>query len=187
MSEFVKGLNKDANDVQYRGNAFLRLMGYLRPHIRTVLICFVLVAALTALELYRPLLIGEAIDRYILTIGAGDNPLTPDERFSGILRTAGIYMLVLLAVGAVQYAQVCSQYQDMMDHVVATQNRNVELNQKYEEGYNLADIEQQALALGMIPASEATVIHVGKVEVPQREPEMTFWEEFRWLVEGLFA
>lgn len=98
-----------------------------------------------------------------------------------------VAMLVLLAVGAVQYAQVCSQYQDMRDYVVATQNRNVELNQKYEEGYNLADIEQQALALGMIPASEATVIRVGKVEVPQREPEMTFWEEMRWLMEGLFA
>ena len=98
-----------------------------------------------------------------------------------------VAMLVLLVVGAVQYAQVCSRYQDMMDYVVATQNRNVELNQEYEEGYDLADIEQKALALGMIPASEATVIHVGKVEVPQREPEMTFWEEMRWLMEGLFA
>ena len=98
-----------------------------------------------------------------------------------------VAMLALLIVGVVQYAQVCSRYQDVIDYVVAAQNRNVELNQKYEEGYNLADIEQQALALGMIPASEATVIHVGKVEVPQREPEMTFWEEMRWLMEGLFA
>ena len=119
MSEFVKGLNKDANDVQYRGNAFLRLMGYLRPHIRTVLICFVLVAALTALELYRPLLIGEAIDRYILTIGAGDNPLTPDERFSGILRTAGIYMLVLLAVFACNRTQYL-MIQEMGQKIVHT-------------------------------------------------------------------
>lgn len=98
-----------------------------------------------------------------------------------------VAMLVLLAVGAVQYANVCSRYQDMMDYVVAVQNRNVELNQEYENGYDLADIEQKALALGMIPASEAKVISVGHVDVPQREPEMTFWEEMRWLMEGLFA
>ena len=32
MSEFVRGLkDKETNDIQYNGNAFLRLMGYLRP------------------------------------------------------------------------------------------------------------------------------------------------------------
>ena len=34
MSEFVKGLkDKEINDIQYKGNAFLRLMGYLKPYI----------------------------------------------------------------------------------------------------------------------------------------------------------
>ena len=71
MSEFVKGLNKnEGNDIQYKGNAFLRLMGYVKPYWKTVVICCLLVAALTALELYRPELIGNAIDRYILTIDA---------------------------------------------------------------------------------------------------------------------
>ena len=52
MSEFVKGLkDKESNDIQYKGNAFLRLMGYLKPYIKTVLICFVLVSILTALDL----------------------------------------------------------------------------------------------------------------------------------------
>ena len=98
-----------------------------------------------------------------------------------------VAMLVLLAVGAVQYANVCSQYQDMMDYVVAVQNRNVDLKQQYEDGYDLAEIEEQALALGMIPKAEAKAISVGTVEVPQREPEMSIWEEMRWLMEGLFA
>ena len=48
MSEFVRGLkDKETNDVQYKGNAFLRLMGYLKPYIKTVLICFVLPASLS--------------------------------------------------------------------------------------------------------------------------------------------
>ena len=102
----------------------------------------------------------------------------------GILVAAA--MLVLLVVGTVQYVHVCSQYQDMMDYVVAVQNRNVELNQKYEDGYDLAQIEEKALALGMIPISEAKTVQV-HVQIPQREPKMTFWEEMRWLLEGLFA
>ena len=66
MSEFVRGLrDKETQDHQYKGNAFLRLMGYLKPYIKTVLICFLLVSILTALEIYRPMLIGDAIERQI--------------------------------------------------------------------------------------------------------------------------
>ena len=97
-----------------------------------------------------------------------------------------VAMLVLLVVGTVQYVHTCRHYQNMMDYVVAVQNKNVELNQKYEDGYDLSDIEEKALALGMIPVSEAKMIQV-HAEVPQREAEMTFWEEMRWLMEGLFA
>ena len=96
MSEFVKGLNKnEGNDIQYKGNAFLRLMGYVKPYWKTVVICCLLVAALTALELYKPELIGNAIDRYI-TQETAATAMTPDERFNGILVTAGLYIGVLL-------------------------------------------------------------------------------------------
>ena len=95
MSEFVRGLkDKEQNEVQYNGNAFLRLMGYLKPYIKTVLICFVLVALLTALELYKPMLTGNAIDEYITT---ADTSLTPDDRWHGLLKTAGIYIVVMVA------------------------------------------------------------------------------------------
>ena len=93
MSEFVKGLKDKENDLQYNGNAFLRLMGYLKPYIRTVIICFVLVLILTALELYRPMLTGNAIDLFIT---AGDSTLTPDERWMGLVKTAGVYIVVMV-------------------------------------------------------------------------------------------
>ena len=112
MSEFVRGLNdKELNDVQHKGNAFLRLMKYLKPYIKTVLICFVLVSILTALDLYRPMLIGDAIDKYILTMEEGAvssdtslseaeiaaaAALTPEERVAGILKTGALYMGVLV-------------------------------------------------------------------------------------------
>ena len=96
MSEFVRGLkDKETNDVQYKGNAFLRLMGYLKPYIKTVLICFVLVSILTAIDLYKPMLTGDAIDQYI-TQEAAAEPLTPDQRWAGVLKTGAIYIVVMV-------------------------------------------------------------------------------------------
>ena len=114
------------------------------------------------------------------TIKIGVDPIA----LGGIV--VAMAMLVLLIVGTVQYVQVCGQYQAMMDYTVTVQNENVELNKRYENGYDLAEIEAKALELGMVPAAEAEVVKV-QVTVPQREPEMTFWEEMRWLCEGLFA
>ncbi len=121
MSEFVRGLkDKETGDIQYKGNAFLRLMGYLKPYIKTVLLCFVLVAILTALDLYRPMLIGDAIDKYILTMDAATatdlsaeefaaaSALTPDERWQGILKTGAIYVAVMLV------AFVCNRRQYLL-------------------------------------------------------------------------
>ena len=95
-------------------------------------------------------------------------------------------LLVMLAVESVKYVQVCREYQAMTDYVVSVQNENVTLRETYRAGYDLADIEAKALELGMIPASEAQRIVVTSV-MPVREPEMTVWEEFVWLLEGLFA
>ena len=81
MSEFVKGLKDKENDLQYNGNAFLRMLGYLKPYMKTVLICFVLVGLLTALELYRPNLIGNAIDKYITTGEANEHDKAIIDRY----------------------------------------------------------------------------------------------------------
>ncbi len=108
MSEFVRGLrDKELNDVQYKGNAFLRLMTYLKPYVKTVLICFVLVAILTALDLYRPMLIGDAIDLYITGESAAET-LTPDERWHGILKTGALY------IGVMVVAFLCNRAQYLM-------------------------------------------------------------------------
>lgn len=42
-----------------------RLLGYLKPHKFTMLLVTVIILIITALELYKPIIIGNAIDRYI--------------------------------------------------------------------------------------------------------------------------
>ena len=96
MSEFVRGLKDKETELQYKGNAFLRLLGYLRPYIKTVLICFLLVSILTALDLIRPMLIGDAIDKYILTMEEGqltDSSLTQAEIEAATALTPDAYKL----------------------------------------------------------------------------------------------
>ena len=66
-------------------SVFLRLMGYMRPHIGTLLLALALVAVTTASSLLRPIVIGNAIDT-----------ITSGGMFSRIVRYFAVYMLLLV-------------------------------------------------------------------------------------------
>ena len=82
------------SDVQYEGNVLARMLSYMKPHWKTMAFCLMLVLAVTALELYKPVLIGDAIDLYI----TGDYATgeMAQERFRGVLLAAAGYVGVLL-------------------------------------------------------------------------------------------
>ena len=102
--------DEETADLNYHGKPMSRLMTYLRPHRKVFALCLLLVLALTALELIRPVIIGNAIDEFITgetspvlqeqgraQWEAGEQA---DERFAGILRAGALYLgvLVLLLV-----------------------------------------------------------------------------------------
>lgn len=60
----MSAINDDKIESGYSGNALLRLMTYMKPYAGKVLLCLVLVLALTGFDLYRPTLIGDAIDLF---------------------------------------------------------------------------------------------------------------------------
>lgn len=95
--------DREPQDVHYHGNAFLRLMGYLKPYWKTVVLCCVLVALLTVFDIARPRIIGDAIDQYITQQSA--QALAPEVRFAGIVKAAVLYIGILL----LQF--VCSRLQ----------------------------------------------------------------------------
>ncbi len=84
---------EDAAEINYQGSAILRMLSYVRPHIKTMIACLLLVLVLTVLELYKPVIIGDAIDDFI----TGEEALTlpVDERFSGVVRASIVYIVVL--------------------------------------------------------------------------------------------
>lgn len=73
-----------------------RLLGYLKPHKWLMLLSSVLVIALIGVELYKPIIIGNAIDEYIGSYGQPGVELGMEEALRGILRAGGLYALMLL-------------------------------------------------------------------------------------------
>ncbi|MDF2473987.1 MAG: transporter related [Anaerocolumna sp.] len=68
-----------------QGNVLMRLMSYAKPYWHWMLTAFILVLLITGLELYRPVLVGNAMDEFINT-----------GNFSGVQKTAIIYLMVLI-------------------------------------------------------------------------------------------
>lgn len=78
-------LTEDNLESNYKGNAMLHLLSYMKPYTGWVLLSLILVLALTGFDLYRPILIGAAVD----TFEAGGN-------YDIIVSTAVKYGIVLL-------------------------------------------------------------------------------------------
>ena len=97
-----------------------------------------------------------------------------------------IVMVVLMAVSVSSYLDACAEYEVMTDYVISLQNENVKKQQEYVTLYDLEDIQEKALALGMIPMDEVEVITIHPV-YPEPEAKPTRWDNISWFMKGLFA
>ena len=95
-------------------------------------------------------------------------------------------MLICLAVCAMQIGDTWQEYEAVSNYMSQLMMENSSLKHEYVNSFDLAEVEAAALALGMIPATEANTIIV-PVHVPVAEPEPTFWEDLVWFAQGLFA
>lgn len=95
-------------------------------------------------------------------------------------------MIVLMVVGCFQLKAAFDRTVDMSHYVISLQNENLELNKTYYAGFDAADIEQKALALGMIPMEKARTMTISGI-VPEEVPAPTMWENFTWFMKGLLA
>ena len=103
---------------------------------------------------------------------------------AGIL--LAVVMIFVMAVSVNSYLETCDEYRTMTKRVITLQNINVEKQQDYKSLYDLDDIREKALALGMIPLEEAQVFTITPV-IPEPEPEPAWWENISWFMKGLFA
>ena len=95
-------------------------------------------------------------------------------------------MLICLAVCAMQIGETWQEYEAVNDYMAQLMMENSSLKHQYVNSYDLAEVEAAAIALGMIPATEAQTI-ILPVNIPVAESEPTFWEDLVWFAQGLFA
>ena len=102
----------------------------------------------------------------------------------GILLAA--VMLVMMLVSSIQLAVARQELSTAQAYVTTLTQSNEQLRRTYDEGYDLEEVEKSALALGMIPISQATTIFVD-VEEEEIVEEPTFWERVSMKLAELFA
>ena len=97
-----------------------------------------------------------------------------------------VCMLVCMIVSFVQLRAV-RQEADVMERYVSQQlQENADLSKKYTLGYNLYEVEQTALALGLVPSDS---VPQTQILLPAAEPEVpaTVWEQIGAFFTDLFA
>lgn len=82
-----------------------------------------------------------------------------------------VVMLVLMIVGSVQLKAAQQQQAQMESYLQTLTQDHADLQMEYANGYDLAEVEEYAIALGMIPVEQAEHISLsgGEMEL-QAQP-----------------
>lgn len=97
-----------------------------------------------------------------------------------------VVMLVLLAVGMVRWIDAERRQAEMAQYISELEEQNQRLWEDYSAGYDLAEVKNAALALGMVPAEQIQQVPI-QVTVPQTVEEPTFWQRVSAFFAELFA
>ena len=102
---------------------------------------------------------------------------------AGIL-VAGIMLLMMLS-GMSGLSKINAEVTRLEEQLAALESENLELHQTYRAGYDLDQIREEALEMGMIPASRAETVPlpVGEPDQTEEAEETSFWS----FLTGLFA
>lgn len=89
---------------------------------------------------------------------------------------AGV-MLLLMLTGMSGLNKINAEVTRLENYLTELETKNLELHQTYREGYDIDEIRDAALEMGMIPASRATTvtIQVGDAVESKTETESSFW------------
>lgn len=85
-----------------------------------------------------------------------------------------LVMVVMMAVGLVELNAVKAEADRLEAYVDELAMENGSLRQKYEQGYDLRQVESMARGMGLIPLEEASRVSVW-VPMETQEQESGFW------------
>ena len=97
-----------------------------------------------------------------------------------------VCMLVCIGVGVARTLKMQEQTDQMQRYLLQLQEQNASLQEEYDASYDLQNVKQTALALGMIPKEQAQRITL-EVELPPQEQTVTLWSRIGTFLAGLLA
>lgn len=97
-----------------------------------------------------------------------------------------VCLLIMMAVGISQLESARSQVSQMEAHIQQLEASRENLQAEYAAGYDLEEIERQALLLGMIPAEQAQQYSIILPAEPQEQP-LSLWEHICGFFRELMA
>lgn len=98
---------------------------------------------------------------------------------------AGV-MLIAMVVGMLQLGSINAENARMEAYISQLRTENTQLRTQYEAGYDLNDVEQKALEMGLVPIDQVERVVVDVPEVVQ-EPQVGFWESVGAFFSELFG
>ncbi len=97
-------------------------------------------------------------------------------------------MLLFMISGVRQLLNAQQSAMQMEQYVEYLGAQNESLVKQYEDGYDIADIEKKALAMGMIPKDNASEVSIPTPPAQQQEEEeASLWQKISTFLTGLFA
>lgn len=95
-------------------------------------------------------------------------------------------MLIVMAVGMIQLGSVNSEAKLLEEHVAQLREGNAQLHSEFKAGYDLAQVRDQALDLGLVPSSQVEHVTIHVIP-PQPVQEPSAWESFWSSIAEMFA
>ena len=102
----------------------------------------------------------------------------------GIL--AAVILSIALLVGLTQMHQAQQEARALKDYAISLQEENQQLKDTYNSGYNLEEIRDIALKMGMVPVEDVPHMQI-QLTAPQQVQQPTAWESFWAFMVGMFA
>ena len=99
-----------------------------------------------------------------------------------------VCMLILMAVGVTQLNHTRREVATLEHYVAQLTAENQTLTQDYEAGYDLNEVRQKALDMGMVPMEEVPAKHI-YVTIPhtQAAENPGLWDQVSTFLASLFA
>ena len=97
-----------------------------------------------------------------------------------------LVMLATMLTGALALKEDWAEYEQMATYVSYLNKENAKLEKEYRAGFDLADIESKALALGLVPREQLKNRTV-TVTMPVEAPQPSRVDQIRQYFEDMFA